>query len=394
MSKPSGRTARWAFLFAWILLCVTSYVFVRDVGGVRYVTDESRTSALEDSLAQAEWEGRPSSACRVEQGSLLWLAPPSPGGTSWLLKDVPVDRPGELRLRASVRAEGLPELNQLAELERNARFVVVSYDRDGKARYDRKHVVVVEEGTSGWEEHAEVFQLGDDVESVKVGLMSFATRGSIGAKDVVVEWVTPRPSALTVMLVLKLLWGFGASLFLRQLLWEIRSPWVRRVLLGALCCLVGFALIPRGLVEGPMGDLAAYASNAMGRAPTIASVGLAVEPEMASLPAEPPSGLSSESPTPKPRLTVVSMWDSGHFIGFLVLAFLLATGRRSHGWSSVTRAVGVGISIEILQLFSPDRTPSASDVAVDFAGALVGVMLYGVLSGSFFRRSTPTDADQ
>ena len=69
----------------------------------------------------------------------------------------------------------------------------------------------------------------------------------------------------------------------------------------------------------------------------------------------------------------------GHFVGYAGLALLLAAAVSTTRWTS--RAVTLGFAAAVLfalsdefhQVFTPTRWPSLIDVAIDAAGAYVGV---------------------
>jgi VanZ family protein len=94
------------------------------------------------------------------------------------------------------------------------------------------------------------------------------------------------------------------------------------------------------------------------------------------------------SSTPSRELPQFGVWDflvkkGGHFSGYALLgaanAFALQRGPRST-WLEVGVAVGLAllyaISDELHQSFTPGRTPSLMDIAIDTAGALTGASLY------------------
>jgi VanZ family protein len=96
------------------------------------------------------------------------------------------------------------------------------------------------------------------------------------------------------------------------------------------------------------------------------------------------------SSTPSRELPQFGAWDflvkkGGHFSGYALLgaayayAFALQRGPRST-WLEVGVAVGLALlyalSDEFHQNFTPGRTPSPTDIAIDTAGALTGASLY------------------
>ncbi len=94
------------------------------------------------------------------------------------------------------------------------------------------------------------------------------------------------------------------------------------------------------------------------------------------------------SSTPSRELPQFGVWDflvkkGGHLGGYALLgaayAFALQRGPRPT-WREVGVAVVLAllyaISDESHQSFTPGRTPSSVDVAIDMAGALTGASLY------------------
>ena len=87
----------------------------------------------------------------------------------------------------------------------------------------------------------------------------------------------------------------------------------------------------------------------------------------------------SELPGPQSHLLDVLLNKGAHFVVYAILALLLerAVASPKHGHRlAFALTLLYGMSDELHQSFTPGRTPQATDVMIDAAGALFG--LYGV----------------
>jgi VanZ family protein len=82
-----------------------------------------------------------------------------------------------------------------------------------------------------------------------------------------------------------------------------------------------------------------------------------------------------------------------HFFAYFVLGILTANALRSSGLrgfrliaAALLVCVLYAVSDEIHQLFVPGRGCQATDVLIDSAGALIGTVIVGSLSGKGMRR--------
>lgn len=86
------------------------------------------------------------------------------------------------------------------------------------------------------------------------------------------------------------------------------------------------------------------------------------------------------------QLTGQTVRKSAHFSEFLVLGALAAAALLAHGfrhWQLLAPAVFLPVAVidECIQIFTPDRGPGVLDVAIDFMGGAVGVLVFW---GAFF----------
>jgi len=82
-----------------------------------------------------------------------------------------------------------------------------------------------------------------------------------------------------------------------------------------------------------------------------------------------------------------SIAKSGHVIMFFAVGFFIMLARgRAPFLLIVTLAAGYAGLCEMLQLFSPDRTPAAFDVMLNMVSATVGALLAEALAGVLRRR--------
>jgi hypothetical protein len=68
-----------------------------------------------------------------------------------------------------------------------------------------------------------------------------------------------------------------------------------------------------------------------------------------------------------------------HVIAFLALGFAGRLGMPERTRTVLAAAVAVAIASEIAQFWVPGRTPRVSDVGLDVAGALAGIVCAGML---------------
>lgn len=85
-----------------------------------------------------------------------------------------------------------------------------------------------------------------------------------------------------------------------------------------------------------------------------------------------------------------------HFGAFLLLGFVVWTfGRDLRGWKAIVVAGGLAVAIELLQAWTPDRTPRFRDIRINVIGAgsglLVGMLFVAVVRARL-RRGNPQDA--
>jgi VanZ family protein len=108
--------------------------------------------------------------------------------------------------------------------------------------------------------------------------------------------------------------------------------------------------------------------------------------------------LSSRQKLPQPHgISPDLQAIAGHFTVYAVLAFLIFLALGDRGWGDGKRAIIAfvitvlyGVSDEFHQSFVPNRVPDVFDVAVDAAGALVGLLGGRVLTEAR-RRAGMTD---
>ncbi len=384
MNHLSTRTRRPLVVIAWALLCLLSHGLMGDWWGVRYELDGARPRAHAEDRDSIHWKSWPSNAGEVDlsgtdgtKGPLLRLTASASGDVSSLMHEVRVDRPGRLRLKAETRSIDLPteSVNR-----KGARLVLIPYNRDGEPLYDREHVVEVEHATTDWKSVQEVFRVQSDVASMRAGLMHFASTGTIEARSVELEWVQVRPEADALRWIFMVLWGLLGMRTLQRTWRQMAKLAPRIVTLGALFCLVGFALVPRDVVEVHVKRWASHQAMSVRTAPVVQkvesttmlagpAVAVAPTPVVERLERVEAKAPASDQPSP------FSPWDGAHLVGFFVLTVLLRSGLTASAGQVFCQSMGVAVSIEVLQLFSPDRTPSWSDVGVDLVGTLLGLGL-------------------
>ena len=77
-------------------------------------------------------------------------------------------------------------------------------------------------------------------------------------------------------------------------------------------------------------------------------------------------------------------WDKlAHACVFASIAFLLHGGLRLRAWLAVLLAVSIGAADEIHQIFLPGRSAGMDDWIADLFGALLGVLIVGLLRRKF-----------
>ena len=82
-------------------------------------------------------------------------------------------------------------------------------------------------------------------------------------------------------------------------------------------------------------------------------------------------------------------------LGFLGLGACLSTFKRKNFWISLGICVLYAASDEIHQLFVPGRAGRISDVLIDSVGALIGIIIYIILSDKFaFLRKNEVNYDK
>ena len=411
------HSTTWSYLLralAWLALCVASHAMVKGDLGLRFSTSAApildATSEIDDlpwRMSQNAWV----SPHDIEsEGPALRIGPGRSAQPASAFLDIKLQGPQYVRFTANVSAGGIEANNGPRD---GARVVLVRYDTLGRARFDRDHVLTLLHGDSDQRTFEADFRLEDDVQRVQVGVINFSGSGCVSVHAVKVQALDDRAGGDFIRGLLKLLWCYMAVQAYRTTTKNIEQLTLRLSVLAAGIALVGCALLPKSSVSQALAFVRGTTHASMPIAPPNLSV------ETSSAVADAPAF----TPDPVRKMVAIepevgsageitdnagSLWDVGHLLGFATLAFLLSLcrsvnrsmplgqpNRQSPGdsapeerrylglarvaWSSFT----VAVSIEVLQLFSPERAPSASDVAIDIAGISIGIMAGRFTRGLF-----------
>ena len=86
-------------------------------------------------------------------------------------------------------------------------------------------------------------------------------------------------------------------------------------------------------------------------------------------------------PTPPTPIALPHIDKIYHFLAFTGTTFLMMTAyRKLNDFMVISAATSLGITIEIVQYFVPNRGFSYEDMAADFIGVIVGFSLYKLLT--------------
>ena len=255
-----------------------------------------------------------------------------------------------------------------------ARVLLVSLDHEGKALYDRPHVVVLKSGSSEWSSESSVFMTDQDVDQVEVVLQLRARQGSMSVKSLGLHQVAVKPEFTGIRQWLLITWlvcGFLAVA--RLVLKHIKTK--QQALVGIILLLIWSGILLPASVKNWISEH------------SYSSVSAVVIPS--SLVRADFQQFRFILSTPK--------WDLfkiGHFVLFGVLACLLANRNIYH--LRHFRIMGLlsilALLTEIAQLFIPGRTPTLTDIFIDLSGALLGLLILAGLASCRRRSITGQNA--
>jgi len=244
-----------------------------------------------------------------------------------------------------------------------ARVLLVSLDHDGKPLYNRPHVAVMQSGSRDWNTASGVFMTDRDVENVELILQLRATQGTMYVKSLALHQVTVKPEFTSARQWLLITWqvcGFLAIAWLGLL--HIKNK--RQALAGVLLLLIWIGILLPASTKNWITENSISGNNAAANHHNM------VRPELQKF----------------SFILSVPKWDLfkiGHLVLFGLLACLLAS-RNTYNLNYF-RTIGMlailALLTEIAQLFIPGRTPNLTDIFIDLAGALLGLMLKAGLTG-------------
>jgi len=244
-----------------------------------------------------------------------------------------------------------------------ARVVLVSLDHDGKALYDRPHLLVQQSGTSEWSSASGAFMTDRDVANVEVALQLMASQGSMDVKSLSLHKIAVQPEFTRIRQWLLISWIVCGLLAVAGLLLKyIKNK--HQALAGLVLLLIWAGILLPSSIKYQMahhivnGDIAAANHYLFARPDQQRFSFIVSAPE----------------------------WDIfkiGHFVLFGVLACLLGSRNTYYlnAFSNIGMLAILALLTEIAQLFIPGRTPSVTDIFIDLSGALIGLMFKAGLAG-------------
>lgn len=308
---------------------------------------------------------------RADGGVSLTPPPDDPVGTA-LIK-IPFAGPSRVRLTARIRGTGL---ESRADQPQGARLMLASHDREGRPRYDRDHLVAAVHGDVDWQTLTKVIDVEADVVELRAGLLSFSRTGTFEATDLVVERVELTPLSRALQLLLAAGWIAFLGALGRRVARSFEGRLARALVLGTSLVLLTFAVLPRGLLERPVRD-----------GTSRAAIPVAVVRVLDASSEADDTIEGKPAPTMEARrhlISLDSLWDTAHVAGFAWLGALFILARRREGSGRFARWVGLlpaallAPTSEVLQAFTPDRSPNSGDIVRDLVGLAFGAALGGL----------------
>lgn len=363
-----GRShPHWVVL--WAVLAAFSHLLFAGPDALRYPASGAALIAPATGAAGDDWIPSHSGIHRVDGGGVMTLVMRPGTRVVSAMREVPVAGVERLRLSAEIKGDGLDEYDACPK---GTRLMLVGYDQDGRARFEREHLVTKSFGTFDWQGHTAAFGIQDDIVRVRAGILTFSQEGSISVRGLALTPVKERAwfgalrwclsAAWLVMLI-----GSG-----RAVLSRVRGRWMRAAIGAIALGIVAFAVIPRSIAERPMRDSGTRMSLPAGVVSVIETrtVTSDEEPEASShTVSRAPASLDAR----RHLLALGGVWNAAHFAGFAILGLLLWLGSAGSAWKRVAPCVALAITTELLQHFSPDRSPDLGDVWIDLAGSTAGV---------------------
>ena len=252
-----------------------------------------------------------------------------------------------VRIRAIAEADGIAPGRRPWQ---RGRIVFVKRDADGKGRWDLPHVVALLKGDTGREIHEAVFAASRSADRLELRIELLRATGRLG---VAAATATPMREAPGFRPAANFLAGAWLLLAITVSVWALRRVRRRRWLIG-LCWLVGAVAL--GLSVAPGEATSPARTVAVHTVDLVASRSAGAKEKQAALSAN-----------------NFSIAKAGHVLMFFCvgIAFALARG-RSGPVRIFLLAAAFAALCEMMQLFSPNRSPALFDLMLNVGSASAG----------------------
>lgn len=363
-------------LVAALALCAMTALAVALVPGFRAVGQPLAPWVVHNKLAES-WSA--SGEILIGQDGAINLRNQNPKRSTTLW--VPIKVPASHLLLV----EGQFSLRDVVGGERpwqQARCFLQARTVDGKWRWRFPGLVFRETGTKGPFTARLEARIPDEITEVRLVVTLSRATGKLIVHSLSVREAETNPARQWVTWGLAILWfALGAGVVLP--LWRGPAPISTLLFVGLLTTLL---LMPEVTKQALSHQITAGARQLIAQFQHTETK--AKPSESTSKPTNPKKPVSAQS---TPEITSISWSDNdSHFFLFGLLAGWLVWMRRgAHLVQVATGMLIYGGSMELLQHFSPGRTPSWSDLGLDALGTMVGVSLTaGLYSLSQLRQTS------
>ena len=216
-----------------------------------------------------------------------------------------------------------------------ARVYAVQRTAEGRYLWDRPYLLTELVGTAGRHHVARIFEIGASVPYVLLSIELPSVTGMLQVANLKVERLEELPLFRLVATLIVAAWCLLGAWVLHHVVGAIRPAKIRVLLLLTVLVMAAGLFMPttlrQALIDGLAGGF----------------------------------GIGGVDPD-----------TLGHAVGFTALAFLVRCGRA--GDPLLVHAGGwllVALASEVLQIFTPDRDPTAADWLADSIGAGLGLVL-------------------
>lgn len=348
----------------------------------------------------------------VAADSAVMLLESADGKPRYAAHPIPYDEAATaLSIRADVRAQAIVEGEERWQY---ASLMAVSFDRQGRRMWWLPREIATVTGSSDWRTYTMYLPLPLEVREVVLLAFNAAANGSMWLRNVRIQVIEERTVVSLARIGLIAAWLVLGLLIVVRLV-RTQATVLRITALAMALAILGFGLAPQphasqllvsafygiqDLLRGDLGDQAATSPTAPPSPPVS-------DPEPAKLQDQPQrsnarSPAATEAPSsssiaPRQATRIATSertyWRPSflrsdknlHVIGFALFAMVMAVAWRQRLPMAMAGTIGLSLTLQVLQSLTVTREPDLVDLAHDFVGIAVGMVVAVVALGQKFR---------